>query len=129
MLKNKILKPTEGELEILAVLWENGSATVRRVHEELCKTKEAGYTTTLKLMQIMFEKSMVTRDTSNKTHVYTATISKEKTQVQFVNKMINSLFAGSPTEMVMQALGGSKTSSADLQKIQELINTLKAKHK
>ncbi len=127
MQKNKQFKPTEGELEILAVLWKNGSATVRTVHDELCKTKEAGYTTTLKLMQIMFEKAMVTRDTSSKTHVYTPVINREKTQLQFVNKMISSLFSGSPAEMVMQALGGNKTSAEDLKRIEELITTLKAK--
>jgi len=127
MLKNKVLKPTDGELEILAVLWDKGSATVRTVHEELCKTKEAGYTTTLKLMQIMFEKNLVTRDSSSKTHIYEAAVSREKTQKQFVNKMIDSLFAGSSAELVMQALGGHKATNADLEKIQELIDELKAK--
>ena len=127
MLKKKILKPTESELEILTVLWKERSATVRTVHEELTKTKEAGYTTTLKLMQIMHEKGLVTRDTGNKTHIYTPSVSKEKTQTQIVNKMVMNLFAGSPAELVMQALGGNKTSDADLDRIQELINGLKAK--
>ena len=127
MQKNKTAKPTEGELEILAVLWDRGSATVRTVHEELTKTKEAGYTTTLKLMQIMHEKQMVTRDTGNKTHIYTPAISKEKTQMQLINKMIRNLFAGSSTELVMQALGGSKTSSEDLARIEALIVSLKEK--
>ena len=127
MQNKKIQKPTEGELEILAVLWDKGSATVRTVHEELTKTKEAGYTTTLKLMQIMHEKKMVTRDTASKTHIYTPAISKEKTQIQFVNKMISNLFAGSSAELVMQALGGSKNTDADLTRIEALIATLKAK--
>ena len=127
MLKKKILKPTESELEILTVLWKERSATVRTVHEELTKTKEAGYTTTLKLMQIMHEKGLVTRDTGNKTHIYTPAVSKEKTQTQIVNKMVMNLFAGSPAELVMQALGGNKTSDEDLDRIQELINGLKAK--
>lgn len=127
MNKLKQNKPTEGELEILSVLWDKGSATVRTVHDELCKTKEAGYTTTLKLMQIMFEKEMVTRDTSSKTHIYTPAISREKTQIQFVNKMISSLFSGSPAEMVMQALGGNKTTAEELNQIENLIATLKAK--
>lgn len=127
MQNKKISKPTEGELEILAVLWDKGTATVRTVHEELTKTKEAGYTTTLKLMQIMHEKKMVTRDTGNKTHIYTPAISKEKTQLQFVNKMISNLFAGSPADLVMQALGGGKTTDADLTRIEALIATLKAK--
>ena len=112
----KYFKPTESELEILAVLWANKNATVRTVHEELAKTKEAGYTTTLKLMQIMHEKGLVTRNTDSKTHIYTPAVDKQKTQMQIVNKMITNLFAGSPAEMVMQALGGNKTTAAELQK-------------
>jgi BlaI family transcriptional regulator, penicillinase repressor len=127
MEKFKILKPTESELEILGVLWQQGTATVRNVHEEICKTKDAGYTTTLKLMQIMFEKGLVTRDSSSKTHIYTPAVTKEKTQKQFVNKMINSLFAGSSAQLVMHALGGNNTSNEELEKIQTLINELKAK--
>ena len=123
----KNIKPTESELEILQVLWDRGEATVREVHEELVEIKDCGYTTTLKLMQIMFEKGLVDRDSSNKTHIYTAAVSREKTQEQFVNKMINSLFAGSSTELVMHALGGHNTSNAELEKIQQLINELKAK--
>ena len=123
----KNFKPTESELEILAVLWANKNATVRTVHEELAKTKDAGYTTTLKLMQIMHEKGLVTRNTDSKTHIYTPAVDKQKTQMQIVNKMITNLFAGSPAEMVMQALGGNKTTAAELQKIEELIETLKAK--
>src|SRR6478752_5994698 len=90
---NKNNKPTESELEILQVLWEKNAATVREVHEELLKTKDAGYTTTLKLMQIMFEKGLVTRDDSSKTHIYQPAVTREKTQKQLVNKMIDSLFA------------------------------------
>ena len=127
MEKNKSFKPTESELEILTVLWANKNATVRTVHEELTKTKTAGYTTTLKLMQIMHEKGLVTRNTDSKTHIYTPAIDKQKTQMQIVNKMIINLFAGSHAEMVMQALGGNKTTAAELQKIEELIETLKAK--
>ena len=127
MQKNKLHKPTEGELEILAVLWDKGSATVRTVHEELLKSKEAGYTTTLKLMQIMHEKEMVTRNTDSKTHIYTPAISREKTQLQMVNKMISNLFSGSSVELVMQALGGTKTTDEELSRIEELIATLKAK--
>src|SRR6195952_2984111 len=98
----KNVKPTESELEILQVLWNEKAATVRTVHEELSKTKDSGYTTTLKLMQIMFEKGLVTRDDSNKTHIYTPAVTREKTQKQFVNKMIDSLFAGSSTNLVLQ---------------------------
>jgi BlaI family penicillinase repressor len=127
MEKKKNFKPTESELEILVVLWKNQHATVRTVHEVLTKTKEAGYTTTLKLMQIMHEKGLVTRNTESKTHIYTPAIDKQKTQLQIVNKMISSLFAGSPVDMVMQALGGNNTTAAQLKQIEELIETLKAK--
>ncbi len=127
MENKKTIKPTESELEILAVLWANKSATVRTVHEELTKTKDAGYTTTLKLMQIMHEKGLVTRNTDSKTHIYIPAIDKQKTQLQIVNKMIASLFAGSPADLVMQALGGNKTTAAELKQIEVLIETLKAK--
>jgi len=127
MIKTKLSKPTESELEILAVLWDRKNASVRTVHEELSKTKDAGYTTTLKLMQIMFEKKLVTRDDSSKTHIYAAAVSKEKTQKQFLNRMIDGLFAGSSTDLVMQALGHSNTSNAELDKIQQMIDELKLK--
>lgn len=125
MTLTKQLKPTESELEILQVLWNETAATVRTVHEELLKTKDAGYTTTLKLMQIMFEKGLVTRDERNKTHVYQPTVTREKTQKQFLNKMIDTLFAGSSSELVLQALGGHSASEEELDKIQQLINQLK----
>ena len=121
----KNTKPTESELEILRVLWDRQSATVRTVHEELSKTKDSGYTTTLKLMQIMFEKGLVTRDDSNKTHIYQPAVSREKTQKQFLNKMINTLFAGSPANLVLQALGGHAASEEELEKIELLITQLK----
>ncbi len=121
----KSTKPTESELEILQVLWNENAATVRTVHEELLKTKDAGYTTTLKLMQIMFEKGLVTRDESSKTHIYQPAVSREKTQKQFVNRMIDTLFAGSSSDLVMQALGGHDASEEELEKIQQLINQLK----
>ena len=118
-------RPTESELEILQVLWNKESATVRTVHEELSKTKDSGYTTTLKLMQIMFEKGLVTRDASNKTHIYQPAVSREKTQKLFLKKMIDTLFAGSPASLVLQALGGHEASEVELEKIQVLINELK----
>ena len=121
----KLNKPTEGELEILKVLWNNNKASVRTVHETLLKVKDCGYTTTLKLMQIMFEKGLVSRDDSNKIHIYTANVTREKTQKQFLNKMIESLFAGSSTNLVLQALGNHKASNEELEKIQVLLNQLK----
>jgi len=123
----KLIKPTESELEILQVLWGKGTATVRDVHEELAKTKDVGYTTTLKLMQIMHEKGIVKRDDSMRTHIYQASVNKEKTQKHLLNKMIDNLFGGSPTQLVIQALGGNnqKASREELDKIQELLDGLK----
>ena len=123
----KQLKPTEGELEILQVLWEKGKATVREVHETILLSKEAGYTTTLKLMQIMFEKGLVTRNDSAKTHIFQAVVSKEKTQSQFVSKMISGLFQGSSSQLIMQALGNHSPNKQELDEIQQLLDNLKNK--
>ena len=124
---NKPIKPTESELEILQVLWANGQATVREVHEELASFKDSGYTTTLKLMQIMFEKGIVKRDASSKTHIYQANISRESTQKQMVGKMVNALFGGSSTQLVMQALGSANPSKDELDEIQKMLDNLKNK--
>lgn len=123
--QQKPTKPTESELEILQVLWNKEKATVRDVHEELSISKDVGYTTTLKLMQIMHEKGLVTRDDSSKTHIYQPAVSREKTQKHLVGKMIDSLFAGSPAQLVMQALGNHKASHDELEEIQRLLNSLK----
>ena len=125
MSTTKSIKPTESELEILQVLWQKGTASVREVHEQLLKIKDAGYTTTLKLMQIMFEKGLVKRDDSMKTHIYQPAVSKEKTQKHLLGKMIDNLFGGSPTELVIQALGNHKASTDELEAIQKLIDNLK----
>lgn len=121
----KSIKPTESELEILQILWIKGLATVREVHEDLASTKDVGYTTTLKLMQIMNEKGLVKRDDSMRTHVYQAAVNKEKTQKHLLGKMIDSLFGGSPTQLVIQALGEHKASVDELDKIQALLDDLK----
>ncbi len=121
----KQVKPTESELEILQVLWQSGSATVREVHEYLSQTKDAGYTTTLKLMQIMHDKGLVTRDESNRTHIYQPAVNKEKTQKHLLDKMTDALFGGSSTQLVLQALGSGKVSAEELDQIQTLLNNLK----
>lgn len=121
----KVTKPTESELEILQVLWQRGKASVREVHEVLAETKDVGYTTTLKLMQIMHEKGLVTRDDSSKVHIYQPLASKEKTQKHLVGKMIDGLFSGSPAQLVLQALGHHKTSNDELEEIQKLLDSLK----
>jgi predicted transcriptional regulator len=123
----KYVKPTESELEILNILWQKNLATVREVHEDLAKSKDVGYTTTLKLMQIMHEKGLVKRDESMRTHVYQAAVNREKTQKHLLDKMIDSLFGGSSTQLVLQALGGGdqKISAEEVAKIQSLLDNLK----
>ncbi|MFV0607248.1 MAG: BlaI/MecI/CopY family transcriptional regulator [Niabella sp.] len=125
MAQIKAVKPTESELEILQVLWSKGKATVRDVHEVLLTTRDIGYTTTLKLMQIMFEKGLVTRDASNRTHIYTAACNKEKTQKQLLGKFISNLFGGSSSQLVLQTLGTHKITEKELDDIQHLIDQLK----
>lgn len=121
MNSHKKQQPTEGELEILQVLWEKGQATVREVHEVLDKHKEVGYTTTLKIMQIMLEKGLLDRDASSRTHVYRAAISQEITQSHFLNKMIDGLYNGSAGRLVIGALGHQKLSSDELQEIRNYL--------
>lgn len=120
-------KPTESELEILQILWEKGDSTVREVHEILERNKEAGYTTTLKLMQIMHEKGLVSRDTSSKTHIYRALVSQQKTQQQLVNKMIDNVFNGSAARLVMQALGNHTASEDEINSIKKYLDELSKK--
>lgn len=124
---NKHIKPTESELEILGILWERGASTVREVHEILEQSKEAGYTTTLKLMQIMHEKGLLTRDASAKTHIYEAAVSRENTQQQLLNKMIDTVYNGSATQLVMQALGHHRSSPEELEQIRKYLNEMEKK--
>lgn len=121
---NRNIKPTEGEMEILQVLWQKGNATVREVHGALNK-KDSGYTTTLKLMQILHEKGMVERDTNQKTHIYKARVSQDKTEKHLVNKMIDSVFNGSAARLVMQALGNHKASADEIDEIKKYLDSLK----
>jgi predicted transcriptional regulator len=116
-------RPTDAELAILRVLWEQGPATVRRVHEALAGTRETGYTTTLKLMQIMAEKGLVTRDESARTHVYTARLTQHQTQRQLVSDLLDRAFGGSAAALVMQALSAGQTSPEELRQIRQLIDT------
>lgn len=123
------IKPTESELEILQILWQKGNATVRDVNEELSKNKqiEIGYTTTLKLMQLMHEKGLVTRDASSRTHVYKALLNQQKTQKSLVNKLIDSAFGGSASQLIMQALSNHQTSAEELEAIKKYLNQLNQK--
>ena len=115
-------RPTDAELEILRVLWERGPCTVRQVHELLAAARDTGYTTTLKLMQIMADKGLVTRDESSRTHIYAARASQETTQRQLVNDLVQRAFGGSAAELVLRALATHKTSDKELQEIRQLID-------
>ena len=117
------MKPTDSELEILQVLWSNGQSSVREVFESLDK-KDVGYTTILKLMQIMHDKGMVSRDTSSKTHLYTAQLVKEETQGKILDKMIDSVYNGSTSRLVMQALGNERASKEELDEIKAFLKSL-----
>lgn len=116
-----IPKPTESELAILQVLWAKGPCSVREVHEQLDEVKEVGYTTTLKLMQIMAEKGLVVRNTEQRSHIYAAAIAKEDTRRQLLNQFVDRIFGGSASELVMQALGNHEPSRDELDEIKALI--------
>jgi BlaI family transcriptional regulator, penicillinase repressor len=117
----------ESELAILNVLWQHGPSTVREVFEVLSRDKEIGYTTVLKLMQIMTEKQLVNRDESSRTHVYEAAYSQEKTQQQLTLDLLERAFAGSASRLVLQALSSKPTSKEELAEIRKLLDTLEKK--
>jgi len=124
MPKRKTPQPTDGELEILQVLWEEGPSTVRLVQEVLCRRRDVGYTTALKLMQIMTEKGLVRRDESQRSHIYHARLSRETTQQQLVGNLMSKAFGGSAEMLVMQALSAKKVSRKELAEIRKLLDTL-----
>jgi BlaI family penicillinase repressor len=121
------LKPTESELEILQVIWRKGQCTVRDVHEELALNKDSGYTTTLKLMQIMADKGLVERDTNSKTHLYKAVISREQAQNTALDKILDTVFKGSTADLVIQALGQHRASSDEIDAIKKYLQQFESK--
>ncbi len=117
-------KPTESEMEILLVMWQIGQCTVRDVHDELSKTKDAGYTTTLKMMQNMLEKGLLERDATAKSHLYKAVFSREEAQNTALEKIIDTVFKGSTADLVVQALGQHKASKAEINFIKNYLQQL-----
>lgn len=117
-------KPTESELEILQVLWAKGPSSVREVNDLLNQKREVGYTTTLKIMQIMADKGLAVRDTSTRTHIYTAAVSEGDTQKQLLERFLETTFKGSASKLVMQALGHHEASAEELEKIKALIKKI-----
>ncbi|MBN1158551.1 MAG: BlaI/MecI/CopY family transcriptional regulator [Bacteroidales bacterium] len=123
-------RPTESELEILEVLWENGPNTVRFVNMQLeRKGRNVGYTTTLKMMQIMTEKGMLSRDTSGRTHIYNPVIQASVIRTALIERLVNSVFGGSASRMVLQALGNHQATQEELREIRELIDKLEKDRK
>jgi BlaI family transcriptional regulator, penicillinase repressor len=118
---NLIVKPTESELEILQVLWQKDTATVREVNDQLNDQREVGYTTTLKMMQLMLEKGLLSRIEDSRSHVYKAAVSESETQQQLLNKFVDSTFRGSAMKLVMQALGNHEATKQELDQLKELI--------
>jgi BlaI family transcriptional regulator, penicillinase repressor len=124
MVKNSNFKPTDRELTILGILWDNGPSTVRQVNEIMSKDADTGYTTTLKLMQIMTEKGLLIRDDSQFKHVYKPAVNEEKAQKQLVGDLLDRAFAGSAEKLVMRALSAKKVSPKELERIKKLIEEI-----
>jgi predicted transcriptional regulator len=117
-------RPTDAELAILSVLWDRGPSTVRDVHDEINRHAPTGYTTVLKLLQIMTEKGLVVRDEAQRAHIYEARYSEQKTQRQLLTDLADRAFGGSAAKLVMQALSGRKTSGDELNAIRDLLDRL-----
>lgn len=117
-------KPTESELEILALLWEMGDASVRQIHEKLSASKATGYTTTLKILQIMHAKGMVNRNEENRSHIYSPAISQKETQKSLVSNFVSTAFGGSAKKLVMHALGQGETSKEEIKEIRAFLDQL-----
>lgn len=119
-----IKKPTDAELEVLHVLWANGPSSVRFVNEELSKNRDVVYTTTLKMMQVMVEKGLLKRDTSERSHLYELAMAESAIQQTLLDKLVNTAFKGSPLKLILRALGNEKTSPEDLEEIKKIIKKI-----
>ena len=127
MARTTLLKPTASELEILRVLWERGPSTVREVHEILSRQKAVGYTTVLKLMQIMAAKGSVRRNEEQRAHVYEAVQPAARTKRQFAGDILQRVFAGSASELMMHALAGQRTSRKELDELRRVLDEYERK--
>ena len=119
-----LFQPTDSELEILSILWRHGPSTVRFVNDKMNQTRKVGYTTTLKIMQIMLEKQLVTRNEKGKSHIYSAFIEENAIQKRLINKILDSAFGGSASKLVMQILGDHSASSKEIEEIRNLLDKL-----
>lgn len=123
-MNQSIFQPTDFELEVLNILWKSGPSTVRFVNDKLNSSRKVGYTTTLKIMQIMHDKQLVTRDEKEKSHIYFPTIEEKSIQNRLIDKLLGSAFGGSASRLVMQTLGNHKASREELDEIRKLIDDL-----
>ena len=121
-MKSEIQKPTSSELEILRVLWTRGPSTVREVHETLSERKPIGYTSVLKLLQIMTTKGTVRRNEAQRAHVYEACQPAEKTKRQFAADVLKRVFGGSASDMMMHALAGRRGSKKEIEELRQLLD-------
>ena len=124
MARKKSLGPTDRELAILGVLWERGPSTVREVHEALHQDIETGYTTTLKLMQIMVDKGLLVREDAGRRHIYRPTVTEERTQKQLIGDLLDRVFAGSAEKLVLRALSAKKVPPAELKRIRKMLDEM-----
>ncbi len=127
MARKQTPKPTQSQLAILRVLWRRGPSTVREVKDALTSDKPTGYTTVLKLMQIMHDKGLLDRDESQRSHVYRPAVPAEKTQRQLVSDLIDRAFEGSARKLVMQALSSQKASPEELNRIRSLLDEIEGR--
>jgi predicted transcriptional regulator len=118
------MKPTDAELEILQVIWQHGPVPVRFVNDELNRKKQVGYTTTLKLMQIMTEKGLLERSEKGKKHIYKAIIKEKEAKDLLLKKFVQTAFGGSAMELVIQALGNHQTTQDELDELKALISRI-----
>ena len=123
-MKPQKIKPTQAELEILQILWAYGPSTVRFVNEKLKGERNVGYTTSLKVMQIMTDKGILDRYKESRTHIYSALVEEKETKNQLIDKFVTSLFGGSASGMVLQALGNHECSTEELDEIKKLIENI-----
>ena len=128
MKKAPIPRPTESELELLGILWESQPATVRDIYEKLNEERPSGYTTVLKMLQIMTAKGLVVRDEANRAHVYRATISQDAMQSKILKDLSVRLFSGSAAQLAMHALAMEPASANELDEIRTLIEHKRGNH-
>ena len=124
MSKKQFPQPTDGELEVLRILWANGPSTIKEVHEIINKDRSTVYTTTLKVMQVMYEKGLLTRNDSKYRHIYTPAIPEEKTQRQLVEDFLEKAFSGSTEKLLMQLFSAKKISAKEREKIRKMLDEI-----